>query len=73
MDSYKTHVIILILSLAGTVVLGIAAKSTLALDTRLKFGLLIIQIALILYLLYKLLTSALSAWESWRWAPDKLR
>lgn len=73
MNGYKTHVIILILSLAGAIVLGSSVRATLALGSSLKFVLLIVQIALILYLLYKLLTSAFHAWESWRWAPDKLR
>jgi len=73
MDNYKTHIVILILSLVGALVLASSIKTTLGLGSSLKFILLLVQIGAILYLTYNIIVSALSAWESWRWAPDKLR
>lgn len=73
MSLLKTHGIIIILSLSGMASFIYALKLSFGIASGLKYILFAVQIAFLAYLAYTLLTSLISAWNEWRWSPDRLR
>lgn len=73
MSLLKTHGMIIILSLLGIASFVYAIKLSMSISSGLKYILLFVQILFLAYLGYKFLSSLFSAWNEWRWSPDRLR
>ena len=73
MSLLKTHATIIILSVLGMLSFAYAIKLSLSISSSLKYILFFIQALFLAYLGYKFLTSLISAWNEWRWSPDRLR